>query len=181
MIIITLLKKGMLPLALACSTNSAVTKSLTTDGNDPVEQALDGNHSDDEEIDAAEPPPKRAKKAFDFDDVLDEITVLSSCPGNAYRKALSMCEVMRAVLASSDFLRLCSEMCGCNLSSLLDVDAMEYSICEHRRLLCAPRNRKRGRRLTDCKFCDSHRVSVGKNRENMVRYLVKKYPYQSAG
>ena len=116
-----------------------------------------------------------------FDDVLDEITVLSSCPGNAYRKASSMRDIMRATLASAEFLRLCSEMCGCNLSSLLDVDAMEYSICEHRRLLCAPRNRKWGHRLTDCKFCDSHRVSVEKIRKNMVRYLVKKYPYQCAG
>ena len=181
MIIIAIVEIGMVPLAFACSTHLTVTKSLTTDGDDPVEQALDEDDNDNEETDAAEPPLKRAKKKTAFDDVLDEITVLSSCPGDAYRKALLMCEIMRDALASSEFLRLCSEMCGCNLSSLLDGHAMEYSICEHRRLLCAPRNRKWGHRLTDCKFCGSHRVSVEKIREKMVRYLVKKYLYQSAG
>ena len=43
-------------------------------------------------------------------------------------------------------------------------------------LLCAPRNRKWGRSLTDCKFSYSHRVSVKTIREEMVRYLVKKFP-----
>ena len=181
MIIIAIIEIGMIPLALACSTNLTVNKSLTTDGDDPVEQALDENENDNEETDAVEPPLKRARKKSAFDDVLDDITVLSSCPGIAYRKAAIMSEIMRDALASSEFLRLCSELCGCNLSSLLDGHVMQYSICEHRRLLCAPRKRKWRHRLTDCKFCDSHRVSVKKMREKMVRYLVKKYPYQCAG
>ena len=39
MILIAIIEIGMIPLALACSTNLTVNKSLTTDGDDPVEQA----------------------------------------------------------------------------------------------------------------------------------------------
>ena len=64
MIIIAIVEIGMVPLALACSTNLTVNKSLTTDGDDSVEQALDEDDNDNEETDAAEPPLKRAKKSL---------------------------------------------------------------------------------------------------------------------
>ena len=52
--------------------------------------------------------------------------------------------------------------------SLLDVDVMEYCICEHRRLSYAPKSCKWGVRVTDCKLSESHCVSVSKIRKKCV-------------
>ena len=58
--------------------------------------------------------------------------------------------------------------------SLLDVDVMEYCICEHRRLSYAPKSCKWGVRVTDCKLSESHCVSVSKIRKKSASFGKKK-------
>ena len=88
-----------------------------------------------------------------------------------------ICQMMTHVLQGSRFVAELSKMCSVDLRGLLDYDCIEYSICEHRRLLCKPENRKRKTQLTDCAFTRSHREAIVLVRHSVLKHMKVKHKF----
>ena len=105
--------------------------------------------------------------------------VKTHCTKAEHGKAVMVCQIMTHVLATSDFLSLCSDLCGCKLAEVLDYDIQEYAICEHRRLVCRPKKRKSKKPLKSGRFCTSHLAQILKIRQAMAKNLRAKYSCKS--
>jgi hypothetical protein len=141
-----------------------------------VEQAQDAETESEEEQETQ--PSKRKRDGAVFQEVLDGITVSGTSSAAQHRQAIIVCQILVALLQSSKLLEVMSELAGCNLAELIDFDLMEYSTCEHRRLLCKPRNRQK-KPLTNCTFVSTHATSIRTIRQAMVKWMIEKHPFRS--
>jgi hypothetical protein len=164
---------GMVPLALAAMTH---TPAVQVAEDLMIEQAVDDD-SDAEFVEQERPDPKQRQKESKFDQALNAITVLKTVSSEAHQIAAMICALMTQLLAVSEFIKLCSKLCSCNLADLINYDVMEYSTCEHRRVLTKPRKRKK-RALLDSHFCRTHRHAIVRLRRGVIKFLKEKHPHQ---
>ena len=166
---------GMIPLTLAFR---RAPQEDAADENDPVvEQGLD--ESDDSSSEASSPGDGDGISldvAGEFDDSLDGISVQSHYTVSQRRKSILICGTMTDILKGSELLKQCGLVCGCDLSELVCFDLTEYAICEHRRVLVRPKQRKSKAMLKACKFLSSHKDSLASARKASIDWLKRKHP-----
>ena len=113
----------MVPLAMALvKDKSDVTLPVSDIEVGTIEQAQDEKDNDKR----THVPVERNMAAAAFDEILDGMKLKSSVTASDHHIALYVCRLMSQLLGDSDFLALCSELCGVALDTFCTVDTLEY-------------------------------------------------------